>query len=203
MRTETNIYKFDELSEEAKKKAIEWYLGDGLEYHFYKDNLDTLNSFENIFNIKVTDYSYGGYCMPHISWDFTDHDSEYIEELEYVRLLKYVINNFWNYLYKPRVKYLKAVGSNNNKERISNIFLDETCTLTGYYMDMEILNPIYNFLNNFKEPCLNYSELISECLDSFIYACNRDWEWCHSEEYAIENIKANEFEFDENGGIWW
>ena len=75
MRQETiNIYQFEELSDEAKKNAFEWYRN-GQEIHWGDEWIDSLKSFCKKFDIELCDWSYGFYEGARISTN--------IEYLEY------------------------------------------------------------------------------------------------------------------------
>lgn len=100
----------------------------------------TLKAFEGIFNIRVYDWRYDG-CTCY--YRFTSNYSEEEEELCGVRLLKFIVNNYWHSLFKPKTYWH---GKDFNKQRRSRISVTEDCVLTGYCADMDILKPIYDFL---------------------------------------------------------
>ena len=60
------LYKFDELSDEAKEKAIndhrEFIASDT---SWQSENVRTLEQFENIFPIKVKEWEYGNHNFTH------------------------------------------------------------------------------------------------------------------------------------------
>ena len=123
MRTETrtyDVYKVDELSFTAKENAYNRWLA-GYEYPWQSENMATLKAFEGIFS----------------------NYSEEEEELCGVRLLKFIVNNYWHSLFKPKTYWY---GKDFNKQRRSRISVTEDCVLTGYCADMDILKPIYDFL---------------------------------------------------------
>jgi hypothetical protein len=71
MRTiETTIYTFDELSDEAKERAISQHR-QCVEYPWFSECLDSLNAFCDEFNVKVTDYTLSDCHMASISTDAT------------------------------------------------------------------------------------------------------------------------------------
>jgi hypothetical protein len=71
--------------------------------------------------------------------------------------------------------------------------------MTGYYMDMEILQPIYDFIQQPYE--IKWRELIDLCLEAWLNACERDYWECISMESFTEECNANELYFDENGNL--
>ena len=57
---EKTIYTFDELDENAKTRAREWYRN-GTEYHGFPEAVDSLKAFCAEFGVSVLDYSLGDY----------------------------------------------------------------------------------------------------------------------------------------------
>ena len=54
----------------------------------------------------------------------------------------------------------------------SRVFVTNDCVLTGYYMDYEILQPIYDFLKALDNITLD--ELVDKCIYGFFKACRDD-----------------------------
>lgn len=190
MRTITrtyDIFPLEELSAKARATAYHEWLKD-FEYPWSCDNHNTLDAFEHIFNIKVTNWSYDacGY-----NYRFTSHYSGEEEELNGIRLLKYIVNNYWHILFKPKTYYLKG---NYKKQRKSRVFTDNCCVLTGYCIDDDILQPVYDFLK-FPDTRTTLYDLMDRCLDNFFKSCCDDMEYQCSEENFEESCEANGYEF--------
>ena len=197
MRTITKtyaIFPLAELSATARETAYTEWLRT-FEYSWSGDNRNTLDAFESIFNIKVTDW---GYDTCRYSYRFTSHYSGEEEELNGIRLLKYLVNNYWHILFKPRTYYLKG---NFKKQRKSRVFKESSCVLTGYCADEDILKPIYDFLKSPDTDTTLY-DLMDKCLDNFFKSCRDDMEYQCSEESFEESCEANEYEFFENGEMY-
>ena len=172
MRTITktyDIFPLAELSATARETAYTEWLRT-FEYSWSGDNRNTLDAFESIFNIKVTDW---GYDTCRYSYRFTSHYSGEEEELNGIRLLKYLVNNYWHILFKPRTYYLKG---NFKKQRKSRVFTESSCVLTGYCADEDILKPIYDFLKSPDTDTTLY-DLMDKCLDHFFKSCRDDMEY--------------------------
>lgn len=214
MKTKTiNVYTFDELSEEAKQKAIDNYRNSGMDYFWGNDNEKTLNEFAGIFPITINNWQYGG-CRGDINFHMTCDDE--IIELKGIRLLKYLYNNYEHWLFKgkyyqsfccekekdikhhPRLKNEQLSNGKYFQSYYSKLQKDTCCVLTGYCIDDDILNPIYEFL---KKPTdnINFEDLMQDCLDSWIKACSDDYEYQQSDEAISEHLEANEYEYDETG----
>ncbi|EHO73809.1 hypothetical protein J4866_02770 [Prevotella denticola] len=195
MRTETrtyDIYNLHELTREAQAKAHSHW-AEHFDYSWADENEKTLQAFEQIFNIKVDRWSYDDYSY---WYRFTSHYSEEEDNLKGVRLLKYLVNNYWNDLYIPKTIW----GHNYKTKRKSRIFVTNDCVLTGYYMDYEILQPIYDFLKAPDNTTLY--ELMNKCLNGFFKACRDDMEYQLSEEAFAESCEANNYEFLSNGTLF-
>ena len=197
MRTITrtyDIFPLAELSTAARETAYSEWLST-FEYAYSSDNRSTLEAFERIFNVKVTNWSYDT-CL--YSYRFTSHYSGEEDELSGIRLLKYLVNNYWHTLFKPKTYYLKG---NFKKQRRSLLFTDSSCVLTGYCADEDILKPIYDFLKSPDTDTTLY-DLMDKCLDSFFKSCRNDMEYLSSEESFEESCEANGYEFLENGKMY-
>lgn len=217
---ETKVYTFEELSESAKQKAISEYLYNGFEYHWMEENIETLNKFADLFDIKISVQSLDSNCCD-VRYRLSQNND--ILELKGIRLLKYLMNNFYNDLFKPefrsmgklrltdkpikhkRVKSSLITANCTNKGKYSNSYYSaisksNSCVLTGYCLDDTILQPIYNFL---KEPCKNtsFEDLTHECISSFETSVKQDCEYQESEEAIIDTILANNYEFTEEGKL--
>ena len=185
------VYEIDELSEEARKIAYNNWLEEDM-YYDTSDIENTLTSFCDIFGVKLNDYNFDGY---NYNFDFITKKQPIIDEMYGERLYKYLMNNFWGDIYKHK-KYYK----NWEKKRISNIFYDRCCVLTGCCYDNAILEPIYLFLKNPNDK--NYYELMYDCLCNFFKNCVLDYKYMTSEEYFIDSVKTNEIMFFENGTMY-
>ena len=95
MRTITRTYdlfQLAELSAAARDTAYNEWLRT-FEYGWDSDNRNTLEAFESVFKVKVNDWSYDT-CR--YSYRFTSRYSGEEEELCGIRLLKYIVNNYWH-----------------------------------------------------------------------------------------------------------
>ena len=200
MRTiELKLFKFDELDENAQQTAIDHFRNLGDLYHWHNENQETLKAFIDLFPVNVSNWEYG--YRYSINWTFTDNED--IESLSGVRLLKYLINNYGNTLFKG--KYYSTPGFHVDgkffyKKRYSNCQTESSCVLTGYGIDDDILEPIYKFL---KAPDTNitFYDLMNDCLQSWVFACHNDFEGAYTDESIKDTITANEYEFLDDGTL--
>ena len=72
MRTATvQIYKFNELSDEAKENAREWYKTN-LDYPWFDESLNSIKAFCDHFGVSVKDWSIGAFCPSYLTTDATN-----------------------------------------------------------------------------------------------------------------------------------
>ncbi len=187
----TKVFKFSELDEKAKQKAINQHRDVIAECDFWEgENQDCLKEFCKVFPAKITrdGLRYAGEC-----------------ELTGVRLATHIWNNYRSQIYKPKYYSIcnghkNCVGI-NSKHRYSKIQLDEHgCPLTGFYLDNEILSPIFDFMR--KPDNSDFSDLINQCYSAWEKAIEADREFQLSDEMVIEGIEANEYEFLKDGSLY-
>jgi hypothetical protein len=53
------IYSFEELEDEAKERAREWYRN-GLEYPWFSESIDSIRAFAKHFGVSLMDWEIGG-----------------------------------------------------------------------------------------------------------------------------------------------
>ena len=196
---EIKVYPFDELSEDAQEKAHNEFLSEG-SYFWGDDNQKTLDAFCDVFPITAKDWEYGhrNYINGNMPTADIDTEKAYYDFTD-IRLLKYIVNNYWHYLYKR-----KFIGCLKSKEKFTPVYShcqwENCCVLTGYGIDDDILQPIYDFLKK-PDKTSTFEDILQDCLESWIIACQRDYEYSCSREYFIEHIAANEYEFTEDGKL--
>ncbi len=211
MRTiRTKLYKFNELTEEAQENAINQFRNsERYNQDYFDEVIESVKSVCELFDLQ-TGRKWTDIRVSHIE--------DNILELKGVRLYKYIVNNYWGSLYKP--KFLGSIGDNkvikhrmsktnfydmNKGARVnssnfihSNIQFDNCCTLTGVCYDNDILNPVYDFL---KKPDLSttFEDLTQEIESAINKTFDNTETWLNSDEFIKDEIEANEFEFTEDG----
>jgi len=190
------VYSVEELSERALERAYYDWCSNS-DYPWGEENKKTLLEFERIFPVKVTDWEYGG-GYKYVKFHMTCENE--VAELEGFRLAKYIWNNYKNYIYEGKYyskgKYVD--GKYQYVSRRSKINLEKSCPLTGYYLDYDILKPIWGFLDS-PRPNITFRDLMEECLEKWVKACEDDYNDYYSIDNFIEIAKVNEWEFYEDG----
>lgn len=206
MRTvRTKVYKFNELSEQAKQKAIDTFRSNDNEVNFYAEEIcDSAKKVIKLFNLRTgNEYS-----------DIrTSHIDDNILQLSGVRLYKYIINNYYSDLFTPA--YIKTIykewhcklficklktGRDGNKytQVYSKTKKDNSCVLTGVCYDMDILEPIYKFLEK-PSKGITFEDLMNEIGNAINKTYSDNDDWVNSDEFITETIEANEYEYTQDG----
>lgn len=194
------VFDYSELSEKAKDRAFEDFLSSDFgDFQFSMDeNRATLDAFEKIFPIRIKDWDVG--WGNYINFGFTGCDDE--EDLCGIRLAAHLWTHYKDDLYKGKYYSKTKVidGKYITKSRHSRVILDNSCVLTGMCMDDEILGPIYRFMEK-PSAYANFRDLMQDCLDAWVTACAKEYEYYQSREYFEESY-AHEWEYEESGKKW-
>jgi len=200
---EINLYQFNELSEKAKRKALNKYIKNEDFSFIWEEAHETVKEFCKKTIIKTYQNSW-------LEPNFNNIDDS-ILNLTGVRLLKYFINNF-DFLYKP--KYLKYYDDHKTHRMIknkiaintgnkyciaySNIQKETSCNLTGVCYDDDLLDPIYKFIQNPKDN-KNFEDIICECFYNLKKSIENEIEAKQTIEYFAELCEGNDYYFTEQG----
>jgi len=193
MKTKTiNIYSFDELSEEAKEKAIEDYRERNTEIFWMDETVESLKGlFEYCNNIYLKDYSLGEY-QSYIRVDFTNEE---IEEFTGKRAMAWLENNLLSNIrisyYGKRRKELRQYGKYYYAGMI------KPCPFTGYCVDDDLLDDLIKEVKEGSDLKTAFEELAS----TIQRIIQNEVEYQNSEEYIAEYFKINEYEFDEEENL--
>lgn len=199
--TETKtLYTYGELSDGAKEKAYyKWCVGN--EYLWADDNTKTLKAFTSVFDfLDVRDWEYDAYNTYYrfeidTPYEWEDGD---LQDLKGVKLYKFI----QNYLVDFMVYKTYSVNGKERKSKISWEY-QNNCQLTGYYLDCEIMHPIFKYLSDFhRMQDVTLYELMDECMSAWIQACRNDCRYCESEEYFLEETNDHNLYYYEDGTLY-
>lgn len=226
MRTITpkpfNVYEFDELSDEAKQKAIKGQRDFELqtESPWADEWRNTMHKIEELFDIEVDFDSYNRHSISWRKWWNKEYGEEMLN-LSGNRALSFLWNNYGNDITSPKsywTKFTYIDGRQHAKNRKSKC-LRETgnCPLTGVCYDNDALDPLWNFLegkspdekpmviqHQFKYRFENWTvkDIIEDCVDSLCDAWEREEEYRLSDEGLVESIESNGYEYYEDGTFY-
>ena len=211
MRQETithNIYKFEELPEGIKKEALDthrhysvedrdWW---DYEYEYWNEKLENMG-YEN------PDISFSGFCSQGdgASFTCTIDIEKWIEQNsdneDYVLLKKW-----WD-----EIEFIVNIHrANYSGNYVHENTIDIEWNFYAYDLYREWDASLFPFSKRVYEKLLNMLDDITDnMLESArgemreIYkSLEKEYEWLTSDENVAESLKCNEYEFDENGGMW-
>jgi len=93
--------------------------------------------------------------------------------------------------------YIKCDAENGNFRGKKLSSFDRDYIPTGFCADCDLW---MSFYDSFKQSG-DAKSAFDDAIDSFVKAWVNDMEHQESDEYIIENIEANEYEFTENGSL--
>ena len=195
---ETKVYTFDELSEEAKEKAIEKNRYMNVEYWlWYHDIYDTFKEkYSSLF--EITNMYFSGF---HSQGDgamfeyggITDKlIDEFIEQLQLTPLRKKIVKEAIHFSGSGKHK-----GYYHNEHCCSHSFYVESqYDLETYHKNIqEFIDNIAMEFEAFIED--KYIDLAKELYQSL----EDEYEWYTSDKSIKEHLIENEYEFTENGEL--
>ena len=198
MRTESiTIYKFDELSEKAKEKAIEWYRSDGFNYEWWDAVYEDAKEIGKIMGITIERIFFSGFWS---QGDGACFEGSYKYEVGSVKNLK---------AYAPQDKMLHQIAIDLSKAQQPAFYkLFAIIKQQGTYLhEMSTVVETHDM----DEICAydvveRLSEDITEALRDFmrwIYrSLKKEYEWLSGNEQITETIRRNAYEFTINGELY-
>ena len=209
------LYTFDELSDEAKKRAHNTFLSTGDYWGASGDATATIKKVEKLFGIKLSDWEVNSYNprYPTVTFDDSRWYNDALD-LKGNRARAYLWNNFGKVLLTGRY-YSKWRGT---KYAHSRLFFDRvydgTCPLTGVCFDCDALDPMAYFCfgvawNGKKrvpsgrslraDNAVTVKSVIKDCVYSLFKALNEDCEASETMDYFAEQCEVNGWTFEEDG----
>ena len=187
------VYKFDELSESAKQKAIEDYRQEGFDYDWYDAVYEDAKQIGKILGIEIDNIYFSGFSN---QGDGACFEGKYA----YIKGSAKEIKD-----HAPQDEELHRIARELQKLQKKNFYsLSATVKQSGHYSHEYCTEiNVYDNLNSYGDVTIETEKALSELLRDFmrwIYKqLEQDWDYLSSDEQIIETIQANEWEFDENG----
>ena len=210
---EIKLYKFEELSEEAKQTAISEYRGKGIDTQYmYDEAYESVKAFNELFGLREGNRSW-------LDFDTTNIDVP-VYEMEGLRLRTWLMNNVWSEIFTPKwIASIETASStamvkhNRVKPKLlsngvvynpyySGYQLECSCPFTGLCYDMDLLDPVLNFIAYKSPECFNrmdFDDLLTECFSTLKNTLESEVEYANSDEAIEEAIEANDYDFTEYG----
>lgn len=211
MRTETiTYYYFDELSPEAKEKAIEkmrYKVGGDMVEMTDDDFMECLKKIGETFNITFKHYQVDGEGRYTYRWEFNSHyhwdlgNGEYYED-EPRFFLRWFNNEIWWRVYEGKY-FSKTIGTNPYRyiKRHSKVLSGRPtfdCCLTGTYTDYAVDDALNNAWEHARKGG-TIEEFIDNMLDQFFAQWGKDRDYCFEDCEIEDYLIGNEYEFLESG----
>ena len=197
MRTiERQIFRYDELSEQAKEVATESMREKISSARMESDSYDyrnTLDKIEQIFGVKIYDWNVNEYNS-YFRFEFTHIDEE--TENEPRLLLRYLNTNVLPCI-DNKIRYYSKTARVSRRSRILSSKRYFYC-LTGCWCDEAVDNALNNINQSVKKQ-FNAREFVNSIIEGFFKQWQNDYEYSTSDECIAETIEANEYEFYETG----
>lgn len=231
MRTITpkpfTVYEFDELSDEAKQKAIKGQRNFEMETEnpWADEWRNTMHKIEELFDIEVDFDSYNRHSISWRKWWSKEYGEEQLK-LTGNRALSFLWNNYGRDIYKGKYYSCHDRWENGKYHYVSRrskcTLVSGDCPLTGVCYDNDALAPMWRFLegkdddpktdslcskffSGFKTHIFKYrtvQDIIEDCVDSLCDAWDKENEYRMSDEGLVESIKSNGYEYYEDGTLY-
>ena len=197
MRTiEHQIYRYNELSEQAQKVAIEFMKDEISNVRIESESYEyrnTLDKIEHLFGVKVYDWNVNEYNS-YFRFEFTNIEED--TENEPRLLLRYLNTNILPCIDNKKRYYSKTARASRKSRILCNNGY-EYC-LTGCWCDDAVDNALNNINQSVKNR-LNAREFVENLLEGFFEQWRNDYEYACSDECIAEEIETNDYEFYNNG----
>lgn len=197
MRTiEHQIYRYNELSEQAQQVATESMRDSIADMRIESESdeyRNTLEMIEQIFRVNVYDWHVNEYNS-YFRFDFVGIDEDV--ENEPRLLLRYLNTNVLPCIDNKKRYYSKTARVSRRSRILCNKSYDYC--LTGCWCDDAVDNALNNINKSVKNK-FNAREFVRSMLEGFFEQWRNDYEYAHSDECIAEEIEVNDYEFYENG----
>jgi hypothetical protein len=192
MRTvKIKLYKFDELSAEAKQVAINWFREGNNDSFFADCVIEDAKEIGKLIGIDIDKVYYSGFGS---QGDGACFEGNYAYAKNSVKALKD---------YAPQDKTLHRIVDNLYKLQRENFYgLTAKVKQSGhYYHKMCTEFDVYINGCNYAKPKIEDEliELLRDFMDWIYKQLETDYEYQNSDEQISENIRINEYEFTADG----
>ena len=218
---ETAIFKFDELPDDAKEKAREWYREGAFDYNWWEFVYEDFTQICEILGVEISTREQGYYPA-----------NSYTRKTSTVQQIFF--SGFWSqgdgacfegtYAYKKgSVKKIKEYAPKDIDlhwiaEQLFNVqaknFFSVTATIkhSGYYYHKfsTSINVYKVYGNQYwvdeadadAETADTITELMRDLMEWLYKTLEKEYDWMNSDEQVDDSILANEYDFNECGERW-
>jgi hypothetical protein len=200
MKTQTIVtYKFNELSESAKERAIDEYRQCSLDDEWYEGTVEKWKESASLIGIDIDNIYFSGFYSQGDGACFT---GSYQYKKGWKKSLEKATGG--GELYKN----LKNIGEQLQAEQKKHFYdISAVIEHTGRYshensvtISVEPGEIRYSFCDNHTEE--NVADALRELMQDIYSSLREEYEYLTSDEYVGEVLIDSEHEFTENGEIW-
>ena len=186
------VYRFEELEEDAKEKAREWYRNGTTDYEWYDTVFDEAKEIGRLMGIEISNIFFSGFYS---QGDGACFEGSYAYAKGSVKKIKE---------YAPKDEKLHRIALALQKEQRKEFYeIEAKVKHRGHYQHEGCTE--ISVWNGYSDVQAKTEEAIKEALRDYmcwIYrTLEREYEWLNSDEQVDEAIIVNEYEFEEDGRI--
>ncbi len=192
---ETKLYQFDELSDDAKEKARDWYRQGNSEMFgdFHGDCvIDDAKECFKLLGIRIDRVFYSGFssqgdgaCFEG-AWYASDFQpgklSEHAPQDEELKRIE-----------KEFASLVQALPHSSFRVKHRGHYQHSLCTEFDVDFGQEEEDEVTTVTEE------DIKQLARDCMDWIYSSLEKEYEWQNEDEQVDENIRANEYEFTEEG----
>ena len=197
MKTKTlsiDYYQFNELNDDAKEKARDWYRNGAFDYEWYEFTYEYVTQCAAAIGIQIDRIYFSGFWS---QGDGACFEGSYSYKLKSVQSIKEFAPNekelhrIAEQLAKIQKKHFYGL---NAKVKHSGHYYHSYCTDITVYKN-------YDYLNSESEYQAENDiiDLLRDFMDWIYKKLENEYEWLNSNEQIDESIISNEYEFDIKG----
>ncbi len=175
----TKVYKFNELSEPAKQKAIEWFLKDYPDYNWWEDTYNDAKENSGLIITESDDYNAKGKFEMDAFYSANLIVKNHGEDCETFKTAMTFLEKYADFYNKATDKF-DAMENEEDKEELADVDDWIYCHSDDDGTDLQ-------------------NDYLKSLLEDYRIMLRNELEYLTSEEQAIELIKANEYEFTKDG----
>lgn len=197
MRTHTtNVYSFNELSQEAKEKALNDYREGMTEIFWMDETVESLKGlFKNCQRVDLTNWSLGDYQ----SWLNIRFNYDEVENFTGKRAIAWIENNLLINIRIPENSFAMN-GTRRKLAQYGKYYragMIKPCPFTGYCADDDFLHDLISEVKQGTDLKTAFEGLAVTCQKLIM----NEMEYQQSDEYIKEHFEMNNCEFDEDGNL--
>ncbi len=197
MRTiETKVYKFNELSEQAKQTAIEKLSNINTDYDWYESTIEDLTEDLNKLGFEGVEIGFSGF------WSQGDGASFTADSIDIKKYINLINPNKYRRLIRLMDAQMIDISGCVKRDRNMHYMHENT---TSVHFDVNMYGRLGTSAGNVESLIYELENEINEDLaprNKDIYRIlEKEYEYLASKEAIIETIEANEYEFTEDGKL--